>query len=224
VGFYHRDSRDAFVALHLEHAAEGFPGILRHAGEPVLDYQGHGQLWSRWAVRDDPFFPAGAALTQHNAYLVTPYAREHGAANIEAHWQRLRSPLRARPGEPPTGAARSSGPPLARPGEAGDSLISKPAIWAALRECRDDMLYTIDANVVDMGYIYDVRVVGRTIHVLMTMPHRGRPKFGYLAEPIRQRLSRLPGVEQVVVDLTWNPPWSIADLSPGAASAFGVTL
>jgi metal-sulfur cluster biosynthetic enzyme len=223
VGFYHRDSRDAFVALHLEHAAEGFPGVLRHAGEPILDYQGHGQLWSRWAVRDDPFFPAGAALTQHNAYLVTPYAREHGATDIEAYWQRLRSPLQALPGELPDGVTSSSRP-LARPGETGDSLISKPAIWAALRECRDDMLYRIDANVVDMGYVYDVRVAGRTIHVLMTMPHRGRPKYGYLAEPIRRRLLQLPGVEQVIVDLTWHPPWSAADLSAHGASVLGLAL
>lgn len=221
-GFYHRDSRDAFVALHLEHAAEGFPGILHHAGAPVLDYQGHGQLWSRWAVRDDPFFPAGAALTQHNAYLVTPYARAHGAADIEACWQRLRSPVQVLPGELPDLPAGPSSRPLARPGEAGGSVVSKPAIWAALRECRDDMLYTIDANVVDMGYIYDVRVAGRTIHILMTMPHHGRPKYGYLAEPIRRRLLELPGVEQVVVELTWDPPWSSHHLSEEAWTSLGL--
>ncbi len=219
VGFYHRDSRDAFIALRLEHSAEGFPGALYHAGSPVLDYQGHGQLWSRWAARDNPFFPAGSVLKQRNAYLVTPYARENGAAIAEEHWNTLRHPLQARPGELASERAHPSPGRLALPGEAGDSPISKRAIWEALRECRDDMLYEINANVVDMGYIRDVRIAGTTIYVLMTMPHRGRPKFRYLGEPMRRRLMELPGVEQVVVDCTWDPAWSANDLTDAGWAA-----
>ncbi|MEA2582089.1 MAG: hypothetical protein QOF33_174 [Thermomicrobiales bacterium] len=225
VGFFHRDNRDAFVALHLEHIAEGFPGTLYHSGTPVLYYEMHGQLWSRWAVRDDPFFPAGAVLKQRNAYLVTPYGRDDGAAAVEARWQCLRHPLHAQAGDRADVGARAARPStnrLARPGEAGDSRIGKQAIWDALRECRDDMLYRIDANVVDMGYVYDVRVSGTTVHVLLTMPHRGRPEFGYLAEPIRERLRNLLGVEQVVVDYTWDPPWSSENLSAPAWEALGL--
>jgi len=219
VGFYHRDSHDAFIALHLEHASEGFAGTLYHAGAPVLDYQGHGQLWSRWAVREGPFFPAGSALTQRNAYLVVPYT--HDAADIEACYQRLGHPLQATAGELSVGQVASVGR-LARPGEAGDSPISKRDIWEALRDCQDDMLYRIDANVADMGYVRDVRVVGGTIHVLMTMPHRGRPKYGYLAKPMRERLLRLPHVDQVVIELTWDPPWSVNDVSDRGITSLGL--
>ena len=222
VGFYHRDSRDAFIALRLEHSAEGFPGVLYHAGSPVLDYQGHGQLWSRWAARDDPFFPAGSVLKQRNAYLVSPFARENGAELVERYWNALRHPLQAQPGQLPAIRAQACPGRLARPGEAGDSPINKRAIWEALRDCRDDMLYTIDANVVDMGYIRDVRVVGNMVHIVMTMPHRGRPKYRYLGEPMRRRLLELPHVEQVVIDLTWDPPWSANDLSDVAWAALGL--
>ncbi|MGH2458578.1 MAG: metal-sulfur cluster assembly factor [Chloroflexota bacterium] len=222
VGFFHRDSRHAFVALRLEHAASGFPGTLYHAGPPVLDYQGHGQLWSRWAARDDPYFPAGAVLTQRNAYLTSPYRADDGARAIEECYQRLQHPLPARAGEVPDLPIVASAGQLARPGEAGDSPISKQAIWDALRECRDEMLYRIDANVVDLGYIHDVRVQGDTVSVLMTMPHRGRPKYGYLGEPIRRRLLRVPGVAQVVVDLTWDPPWSANDLTERGARELGL--
>ena len=89
-------------------------------------------------------------------------------------------------------AAASAGT-LARPGEAGDSPIPKKAIWEALAECKDDQLYKVNANVVDMGYIYDVRVRGAAIYLTMTMPHRGRPKYGVLAAPIRRRLLQIPG-------------------------------
>lgn len=213
VGFYNRFSRDAFVALHLEHDAEGFPGVLHHAGAPYLNCEGYAQLWSRWATRDDPFFPAGSVLKQRNAYLVSPYPQEGGAAGVERLWQLLRAPLQASKGDLPTGQAQAGGGRLARPGECGDSPISKVAIWAALRECRDDMLYTADANVVDLGYIRDVSVWGNTVRVLMTMPHHGRPRFRYLGDPIRRRLGRIPGVGQVLVDLTWNPAWSANDLT-----------
>ena len=39
VGFRHRDSRDAFLALWLEHSAEGFDAI-GHNGSPTLHYAG----------------------------------------------------------------------------------------------------------------------------------------------------------------------------------------
>jgi metal-sulfur cluster biosynthetic enzyme len=222
VGFYHRESRDAFLALHLEHEAEGFPGTLYHSGPPVLNYTGHGQLWSRWAAHDDPFFPAGSVLKQRNAYLVMPYTPEEGATIAEGYWQRLRTPLAVHAGDLSNVRAARLSQGLARPGEADDSPIRKQEIWEALRTCRDDMLYTIDSNVVDLGYIYDVRVRGQTVHILMTMPHRGRPKYGYLAEPIRQRLGKLPRVDQVVVDLTWDPPWSANDLTDRGAASLGL--
>jgi len=219
VGFYHRDSRDAFIALHLEHDAEGFSGPLYHSGPPVLDYTGHGQLWSRWAAHDDPFFPAGSVLKQRNAYLVLPYTREEGATTAERYWQHLRAPLTAYAGDLPNTPSSRIAQRLARPGEDGNSPIRKQDIWEELRACRDEMLYTIDANVVDMGYIHDVQVHGQIVRILMTMPHRGRPRYDYLAEPIRQRVGKLPGVDQVIVDLTWDPHWSANDLTdPGAAS------
>jgi metal-sulfur cluster biosynthetic enzyme len=222
VGFYHRVSRDAFIALRLEHSAEGFPGKLYHAGSPVLDYQGHGQLWSRWAARDDPFFPAGSVLKQRNAYLVLPYARDAGGIPAERYWRTLRHPLVAKAGQFGDITGNALPGRLAKPGEAGDGSISKQAIWEALRDCRDDMLYEIDANVVDMGYVRDVRVSGSTVCVLMTMPHRGRPKYRYLGEPMRQRLLKVPGVDEVVVDLTWDPAWSANDLSDGAWAMLGL--
>ena len=49
----------------------------------------------------------------------------------------------------------------------------EPALWAALRDCKDAQLYTADINVVELGLIGDVRVRGDVVEVVMTMPHRG---------------------------------------------------
>ena len=77
-----------------------------------------------------------------------------------------------------------------------------------MREVREDQFSNVDASLVDMGYICDVRTRGREIRVLMTMPHKGRPKYNFLANPLRERLAQLPDVGSVVVDLVWEPAWS----------------
>ncbi len=81
-----------------------------------------------------------------------------------------------------------------------------------------------------MGYIYDVRERSGRVYVLVTMPHRGRPVYQFLAaqgggrisEGIRERLLRLPGVRDVVVDFTWNPPWTAARLTAAGREAMGL--
>ena len=46
VGFANPQTNDSFVALFLEHRADGLPE-LKHNGSPSLFYRSHGQLWSR---------------------------------------------------------------------------------------------------------------------------------------------------------------------------------
>ena len=100
----------------------------------------------------------------------------------------------------------------------------KQSVWKALRSVRDEMFYAVDANVVDMGYIYDVSIRGGIIHILMTMPHRGRPKYGFIANPIRDRLLKLDGIREVIVDFTWEPKWSPARLTDAGRRAMGLSF
>ena len=72
-----------------------------------------------------------------------------------------------------------------------------------------------------MGYVYDVRVRGDVVHVVMTMPHAGRPKFGFIGSPIRARLLQVPGVREVQIEDVWNPPWDANRLSEKARTMFG---
>src|SRR6185312_104436 len=126
--------------------------------------------------------------------------------------------------------AANSPRPLARPGETQATAPLKPAIWKALAEVKDEQLYKIDASIVDLGYVYDVREEGGVVSVLVTMPHRGRPEFNFLVtagggrvEPgIRERVLKIPGVRDVVVEFTWNPPWTVHRLSEKARGEVGV--
>lgn len=228
VGYFHRVSRDAFIGLFLEHAAEKVEG-LKHTGAPMLHYRWHGPVWSR-ALFQNAFLPAGAVLRQRNAYLVLPFEEQGGAERVERIRHQLLNPLLASASELPRGVRPSGAATrLARPGEAGDSAIDKRRLWEALADCKDEQLYTANASVVDLGLIYDVRVRGETVHIVMTMPHRGRPRYGYFAwgsggnsRPIRQRLLEVPGVRRVVVELTWDPPWNSSRLTEAGRRALGL--
>ncbi len=214
VGFANLQSKDSFVALFLEHKAEGLPE-LNHSGSPNLFYRWHGNVWSRYPLPVTQV-PAGAVLHQKNAYAAIPFTAADGPRMLEELRHRLVNPLAASAGDVPKGAAAENCPGrLARPGEAGDSPIPKQMLWDALRDCKDEQLYVADINVVDLGLVYDLCVRGETVHVLMAMPHRGRPRLGYFAYgsggnsmPVQQRLLKVPGVKNVVVEQTWEPGWS----------------
>lgn len=231
VGFFHRETKDSFVALFLEHRAERLPE-LRHSGAPTMFYRWHGHVWSRYPL-PSRHVPAGAALHQKNAYVAIPFTAAEGPQQIEQLRERLVHPLLASASDVPKAAAQESPGRLARPGEAGDSPISKALVWDALRDCKDAQLYTADINVVDLGLVYDVRVRGDAVHVVMAMPHRGRPRLGYfthgsvsvhptLSLPVRERLLKVPGVRKVVVEQTWNPAWSSNRLTPVGRQKLGL--
>ena len=74
----------------------------------------------------------------------------------------------------------------------------------------------------DMGYVYDVRVEDDLVWVLITMPHRGRPRHEYIGIPLRQRLLQLDGVREVVVDFTWEPAWDVARLTARGREILGL--
>ena len=227
VGFFHRESKDSFMALFLEHKAEGLPE-LKHSGAPTMFYRWAGSLWSRSPLPVETV-PAGAVLHQKNAYLSIPFTATEGKTTIEKTRRCMMNPLAVsanlaletlgRQSSSDSVSEQSLTNRLARPGEAGENSLTKQMIWEALRDCKDAQLYTADINVVDLGLVYDVRVRGDVVTVVMAMPHRGRPRLGYFIDgsisvhptmsvPVRERLLKIPGVRQVVVEQTWEPGWS----------------
>src|SRR5262245_51970817 len=101
VGFRHRDSRDAFLALWLEHSAEGFDAI-GHNATPTLHYAGHGQLWSRYPAHR-ALLKAGTVLRQKNAYQLFAYPEKSAGPSVEELRHRLLHPVEVAPAEIPLG-------------------------------------------------------------------------------------------------------------------------
>ena len=81
-------------------------------------------------------------------------------------------------------------------------------LWAALREVQDPEM---PINLVDLGVIYDIRQGDDgMVEVDLTFTAMGCPASDFILEDVRERLLREPGVNEVRVNVVWDPPWTAA--------------
>jgi metal-sulfur cluster biosynthetic enzyme len=86
----------------------------------------------------------------------------------------------------------------------------------ALRDVEDPEM---PVNIVDLGIVYDVRREGAQVVVDLTFTAMGCPAADYILEDVRDRLLREPDVEEVVVNVVWDPPWTSARLTRAGRDA-----
>lgn len=91
-------------------------------------------------------------------------------------------------------------------------------VLKALKKCYDPEL---GISVVDLGLIYDVKVSGKSVHVKMTLTTPGCPLHAFIVEDVRKRVKGLKGVEDVEVELVWDPPWTPARMTKEAKKKLG---
>jgi len=92
-------------------------------------------------------------------------------------------------------------------------------IVEALRSCYDP---EIPVNIYDLGLIYDTRVepTGR-VYVRMTLTAPGCPAAGVLPGEVEDKITVLPKVAEVKVDVVWDPPWTKDRMSEAAKLQLG---
>ncbi len=236
-GYYNKDSKDSFMGLYLDHSSEVIPDLL-NGGSSLFYYNWHGTVWVRHPTMvgiKNHTIPEGAILKQKNAYVTIAFTEKEGPGKIEALRKELLNPMSSfSTGLTSTAFAKESKRSLARPGEAGDSPISKAVLWEALKSCIDQQMYISNVNLVELGYIYNLSVEDDgVVKVLMTMPHRGRPLSSFfiwgssvvhrtVSKTIVGALMEIPGVRKVIVDQTWYPEWNSNLMSDDCRKKLGI--
>ena len=84
-------------------------------------------------------------------------------------------------------------------------MIDEQVIWRALRDVQDP---EFPVSIVDLGLIYGVHVEDRRVGVEMTLTSMGCPCAHWIVEDVEERLGGLEGVEEVDVEVVWDPPWT----------------
>lgn len=87
---------------------------------------------------------------------------------------------------------------------------SCPALWDALREVTDP---EIPISIVDMGLIVDLKEQQGIVDLKLTFTAMGCPAMEFIMDDIRARLLQEPGVQEVRIEVVWDPVWTKARLS-----------
>ena len=80
-------------------------------------------------------------------------------------------------------------------------------LWTALRDVEDP---EIPISVVGMGLIVSLayRAAERAVDLELTFTAMGCPAMDFIEEDIRERLLREPEVDEVRIEVVWDPVWT----------------
>ena len=109
-------------------------------------------------------------------------------------------------------------------GTEGDISVSpsdtlKEDVIAAIRECYDP---EIPVNIYDLGLIYEVNVSASSkVELVMTLTSPHCPVAEILPAQVKSRVELVEGVDEVDLELTWDPPWTPEQMSEAAKLELG---
>ena len=102
-------------------------------------------------------------------------------------------------------------------GPSDEELVRR--VEAALKTIYDP---EIPVNIYDLGLIYRVEIKNRMVEVDMTLTAPGCPVAHTFPGMVEGTVKLVPGVEDAVVDLVWDPPWRKEMISEAAQLELGI--
>lgn len=111
-------------------------------------------------------------------------------------------------------------------GETRQAAFSEAMVWDQLKTVYDP---EIPVNIVDLGLIYSCDITsrddgGKRLDVKMSMTSPGCGMGNALRADVESKLSRLPEVKEVNVQVVFDPPWHPGLMSEAARLQLGFDL
>lgn len=102
--------------------------------------------------------------------------------------------------------------------QSGDEGLFTEVI-RALKEIYDP---EIPVNLYDLGLIYEVNIEeNRTVRIVMTLTTPSCPVAEMIPGQVENRIKFVEGVEDVIVELVWDPPWDMERMTEEARLQLG---
>jgi len=98
-------------------------------------------------------------------------------------------------------------------------MPTREEVYEAMRQVEDPEL---GMDIVELGLLYDVAVEGRRVRVTHSLTSMGCPAGPMIQEDINRVAREVPGVEDVDIELTWDPPWTPERMSDDAKFILGI--
>ena len=90
------------------------------------------------------------------------------------------------------------------------------ALWDALREVEDPEM---GISIVDLGLVVSVERADSRVAVQITYTAMGCPATDLIEGDIAARLRGMPDVDEVAIEVVWDPVWTKARLTADACDA-----
>jgi FeS assembly SUF system protein len=106
--------------------------------------------------------------------------------------------------------------------ETNDSRESdlEAPIVAVLRTCFDP---EIPVDIYELGLIYGIDIEpSGDVRIRMTLTSPGCPVAGSLPGEVEEKVRSVPGVTAAKVELVWEPPWCMDNMSEAAKLQLGM--
>ena len=92
--------------------------------------------------------------------------------------------------------------------------ITIDQVRSSLKQCRDP---EVPLSIVDMGLVYGIDISDNNdVNIKMTMTTKGCPLHDTMVDDVKRYTKKVPGVNNVNVDIVWEPPWSMDKMSDDA--------
>jgi metal-sulfur cluster biosynthetic enzyme len=92
--------------------------------------------------------------------------------------------------------------------------VSADQVRESLTKCMDP---EVPLNIVEMGLIYGIDITpANDVNIKMTLTTQGCPLHQTLVQDVTRYVKKVPGVNDVKVDIVWNPPWTMDKMSESA--------
>jgi metal-sulfur cluster biosynthetic enzyme len=84
------------------------------------------------------------------------------------------------------------------------NVVNEELVREALKNVIDPELRL---SIVDLGLVYEVEIKDSTVKVIYTLTTPACPLGPVIDEQIQDVLGDLPGMEEVITEIVFSPPW-----------------
>ena len=85
-----------------------------------------------------------------------------------------------------------------------------------INEIRKIYYPELPVNIYELGLIYDIQVKGKKAEIKMTLTTPNCPVAESLPKEVKEGAMQVEGIEEVDLELVWDPPWNKDMMSDAA--------
>jgi len=99
-------------------------------------------------------------------------------------------------------------------------ILNKKKVLNKLSEVMDPEL---NISIVDLGLVYDAKLIKDKVKVVMTLTTIGCPLFFLIESQIKDKIKEL-GIKEknIILNLTFDPPWTMEKMSKKGKTMLGI--